>query len=334
MRRSARDRRSRRPPQATVAADNRPMRLAVLGLGLIGGSVVRALRRPRPADPADPWSGGLEIAAWSPSGVGPRRARAEGLVDLAAGSPEAALEGAEVVLLAGPPTSVLEWLDALAARLARPGGGAAVVTDVASTKAAIVARAEALGLRFVGGHPMAGRETSGYPAGSADLFVGRPWVVVPSRSADEAAIGLVEGLARAVGAVPVRMAAAEHDRAVAAISHLPLLASVALAETVLGRPGEPPPEGLEAALRLAASGWRDTTRLARGEPAMGAGILGTNRAAVADGVRRLRAVLDDWLAVLEAEPLDEAAVAERLAAARARLVRGAEDEEPTEAGDG
>lgn len=310
------------------------MRLAVLGLGLIGGSVVRALRRPRPADPADPWSEDLEIAAWSPSRVGPRRALAEGLVDLAAESPEAALEGAGVVLLAGPPTSVLEWLDALAVRLPRRAGRTPVVTDVASTKATIVTRAEALGLRFVGGHPMAGRETSGFAAGSADLFAGRPWVVVPSRSADEAAVGLVEGLARAVGAVPIRMAAAEHDRAVAAVSHLPLLASVALAETVLGRPGEAPPEGLEAALRLAASGWRDTTRLARGDPAMGAGILVTNRAAIADGVRRLRAVLDDWLAVLETEALDEAAVTERLGTARNRLARDADGRGPTEEGDG
>ncbi len=300
------------------------MRLAVLGLGLIGGSVVRALRRPGPSAPADPWSGHLEIAAWSPSGEGPRRALAAGLVDLAAPSPERALEGSAVVLLAGPPTGVLEWLDRLAAIL--DGGTAApVVTDVASTKGAIGARADALGLRFVGGHPMAGRETSGFGASSPDLFVGRPWVVVPGRAADEAAVVLVEGLARAVGAVPIRMAADEHDRAVAAISHLPLVASVALVESVLGTPGTPPPDDGDRLRRLAASGWRDATRLARGDPAMGAGILATNRAAIASRLRRFRTVLDEWLAILEAESLDAPGLAERLAAARARLEAGEHD---------
>ncbi|HWP62660.1 MAG TPA: prephenate dehydrogenase/arogenate dehydrogenase family protein, partial [Candidatus Binatia bacterium] len=200
------------------------MRLALLGLGLIGGSVVRALRRDRSGDPSDPWSRGLEIAAWSPSGEGPRRAAAEGVVDLVAGSVEAALAGADLVLLAGPPTSVLEWLATFGGPLRDHLPEDVVLTDVASTKAAIVERADALGLPFVGGHPMAGRETTGYGSARADLFEGRPWVVVPGAAADERAIGLVEGLARAVGAVPIRMTGAVHDRAVAAISHLPLLA--------------------------------------------------------------------------------------------------------------
>lgn len=295
------------------------MRLALLGLGLIGGSVVRALRRERSEDPSDPWSTGLEIAAWSPSGEGPRRAAAEGVVDLAAGSVETAVAGADVILLAGPPTSVLEWLTTLGGPLRDHLGEDVLLTDVASTKAAIVGRADALGLPFVGGHPMAGRETSGYGAARADLFEGRPWVLVPGATADRRAIGLVEGLARAVGAVPIRMTGAVHDRAVAAISHLPLLASVALVEAVLGRPGEPLPDDVEIALRLAATGWRDATRLARGDPAMGAGILTTNRAAVAEGLSRLRSVLDDWLERLADERADEARLRDRLEATRRRL---------------
>lgn len=306
------------------------MRLAVLGLGLIGGSVVRALRRPG-ATADDAWAADLEIAAWSPSGDGPRRAAAEGIVDLAAESADAAVAGADVVLLAGPPRTVFVWLDAFGGPLRDRLPEAAVVTDVASTKAAIVERAETLRLRFVGGHPMAGRETSGYVAARADLFEARPWVVVPAETADDRAIELVEGLARAVGAVPVRMAAEEHDRAVAAVSHLPLLASVALVETVLGRPGEAAPDDAAVAARLAASGWRDATRLARGEPAMGAGILSTNRAAVAERVRRLRAILDDWLAVLDGH-VDEEIVRERLAAARARLEAASEPRPGTDGG--
>lgn len=295
------------------------MRLALLGLGLIGGSVVRALRRDRPRGPSDPWSTGLEIAAWSPSGEGPRRAAAEGVVDLAAASVEAAVAGADLVLLAGPPTSVLEWLASFGGPLRDHLPEDVVLTDVASTKAAIVEQADALGLAFVGGHPMAGRETTGYGAARADLFEGRPWVVVPGATVDERAIGLVEGLARAVGAVPIRMTGPVHDRAVAAISHLPLLASVALVEAVLGRPGEPLPEEVEMALRLAATGWRDATRLARGDPAMGAGILTTNRAAVAEGLQRLRSVLDDWLDLLADERLDEGQLRDRFEATRHRL---------------
>lgn len=301
------------------------MRLAVLGFGLIGGSVVRALRRPGPPAPDAAWSRDLEIAAWSPSGEGPRRALGAGLVQVAAPSPETAIEGAGVVLLAGPPTSVLEWLDRLVAiRGADPHSGP-VVTDVASTKGAIVARADALGLRFVGGHPMAGRETSGFGASDPELLVDRPWVVVPGRAADEEAVALVEGLARAAGALPVRMTAEAHDRVVAAISHLPLLASVALVESVLGAPGSASADDVGMLRRLAASGWRDATRLARGNPAMGAGILVTNRAAVAERLRRFRAVVDEWLAILEADTVDALSVAERLARARARIESGTDD---------
>ena len=99
----------------------------------------------------------------------------------------------------------------------------AVVTDVASTKKVIVERADAAGLWFVGGHPMAGREEVGYEASDADLFVDRPWVVVPGALAGQSDIERVTELAVACRANVVRMDAAVHDRAVAAISHLPLL---------------------------------------------------------------------------------------------------------------
>ena len=197
------------------------------------------------------------------------------------------------------------------------------MTDVASTKALIVERAGSLGLRFVGGHPMAGRETSGFGAASPTLFVGRPWVVVPGDPADSAAIDRVEELARAVGAIPVRMNAAAHDAAVAMISHLPLLAAAALVEAAVGAPGAPPLAEWPAAAALAASGWRDSTRLARGDPTMGAGIAATNATALAARLRAYREQLDAWLALLEARGPDglpdEAAIRERLAAARDRL---------------
>ena len=196
-----------------------------------------------------------------------------------------------------------------------------MITDVASTKAAVVAAGSEHGLRFVGGHPMAGRETSGYGAASADLFVDRPWVVVPTDPDDLPAVVAVETLAVACRARPIRMDAATHDLAVAAISHLPLVVAAALVETVAGPDaGGASPPGWPVARSLAASGWRDMTRLARGDVAMGAGIAATNAPAIATRLREFRDVLDGWLADLERSGgPDEAALARRLAAAREQL---------------
>jgi prephenate dehydrogenase len=283
------------------------MRVAILGFGLIGGSLARALAE---APDRDAWS----VAAWSPTGNGPRRAADDGVIAQAASAPAEALDGAHLVVLAAPPTATLTLIDRLADGLREALEPGAVVTDVASTKGAIVAAATERGLRFVGGHPMAGRETSGYGAANPDLFSERPWVVVPTDPDDAAAIVAVETLAVATGARPIRMGPAEHDVAVAAISHLPLVVAAALVESVAAS------DEWAAARDLAASGWRDTTRLARGDVAMGAGIAATNAPAIAAHLRRFRVVIDGWLADLERPGgPDEAALAERLTAARERL---------------
>jgi prephenate dehydrogenase len=289
------------------------MRLALLGFGLIGGSVARALRGGAHGESLEV----EEIVAWSPSGAGPAAARRDGVIDEVVPAPDAAVAGADLIVLAGPAPDILAQLDELAGPwrgLLRPD---AVITDVASTKAAIVERAAALALPFVGGHPMAGREASGYEASTADLFVDRPWVVVPSD--DAIAVGRVEALAAATGARPRRMTATDHDEAVAAVSHLPLVVAAALVEAVAG--------GLDKAREdwplvagLAASGWRDMTRLARGDTTMGAGIAVTNGPRIARRIRDLVEVLDSWAADLErAEGLDREAVAGRLRSARDRL---------------
>jgi prephenate dehydrogenase len=288
------------------------VRIAFLGFGLISGSVARALR-------ASPDAKGWELAAWSPSGTGPATALADGVIDRAAADVPAGITGADLVILGGPATACLDLLDGLAG----PWSGAlapdAVVTDVASTKAALVARADAIGTRYVGGHPMAGLDTAGYAASTATLFADRPWVIVPGARAGQRDIDAVATLARLCRARPLLMEAAEHDAAVAAISHLPLVLAAALVEAVSGPAGASRPDWPEAA-DLAAGGWRDTTRLARGDVAMGAGILATNGPAVATRLRDLRAAIDDWLAELERPGgPDEAALAERLAAARTRL---------------
>jgi prephenate dehydrogenase len=289
------------------------VRVAFLGLGLIGGSIARAVR----ADAAGGWT----IAAWTPRGAGPREAAAAGLLDLAAGTIEAAVDGADLVVLAAPPGECLALLDELAGPASAFLAPDAVITDVASTKGMIVHQATTLGLRFVGGHPMAGREATGFGAADADLFRDRPWVLVAGR-ADDAAVARVEALAKACGANPFRLDARAHDTYVAAISHMPLVVAAALVEAVAGT-GPDPRSDWAWAEALAAGGWASMTRLARGDATMGAGIAATNAPAIATRLRDVRAVLDEWLALLEAtDGPDELALHARFAAARARLLAG------------
>jgi prephenate dehydrogenase len=289
--------------------------VAFLGFGLISGSVALALRV-RPAGYPDHGTP-FRMRAWSPSGAGPAEAARAGVIDLAADSPESAIRGADLIVLGGPVPACIAMLDDLAGPWRAALAPDSVITDVASTKSMVVLRATALGLRFVGGHPMAGRESSGYGAARGDLFVDRPWVVVPS--ADQAAVERVESLAEAVGARPVRLSATAHDMAVAGVSHLPLVAATALVEAVAGSP-DAPAAGWSDARRLAATGWRDMTRLARGDVAMGAGIATTNAPALAARLRAYIAALSAWADALErAGGPDVDAVQERLLAARAVL---------------
>ncbi len=286
------------------------MRVALLGLGLIGGSVARALR----AADGDWW-----VGAWTPSGTGPRRALEAGAIDEAFSHAPDLVREADLIVLAAPPVACIgligrlagQWRDAL-----RPG---VTVTDVASAKAELERAARDAGLPWVGGHPMAGRETSGFGAADAALFEDRPWVITAALGGGDPSA--VEALAHACRAIPVHLDAGRHDRLVASVSHLPLLTSVMLVETATGLPGAEDHDW-DGARALAAGGWRDTTRLARGDTAMGAEILATNADRVAERLRAFRARLDAWLEVLETPGgADPAAIRERLEAARERLER-------------
>jgi len=297
-----------RPTDPTGGCDTRRMHLVFLGFGLIAGSIAQAIR-------ANPMTAGWTMAGWSPSGDGPAQARDEGILDLAAASPETALAGADMIVLAAPASQCLDLIDRLAGPWRTAWPATATVTDVASTKVAIVARADAAGLRFVGGHPMAGSDTAGFAASEPDLFAGRAWVLVPGAHAEPPDVEQVAMLVDACRGVVVRLDAIDHDRAVAGISHLPLVVAAALAEAVGGRSADWP-----TAASLAAGGWRDTTRVARGDPSMGAAILATNAPEVAARLHDLRAVIDAWLAELErADGPDETVLRDRLATARALL---------------
>ena len=299
-----------------------PARIAFLGFGLVGGSIAKALgaellggRHPQGGD--RPY-----LAAWTPTGRGPAQAAADGVIDQAARSLPEALDGSDLVVIAAPAIDAIALVERLGTDLEAHMTPGALVTDVTSTKRAICEAAARTGLPFIGGHPMAGLETSGYEAAVPGLFVDRPWVIVVPEHMPTSTADAVRWLASRCGARPIEMSAGDHDAAAAAVSHLPLVAAAALVEAVHGKGGD----SWILARSLAASGWASATRLALGDPRMGAGILATNGAEVAAGVRALRAELDAWLAELERpDGPDAGALERRLAAARAILETGSND---------
>ncbi len=279
------------------------MRLAIIGFGLIGGSVARALG----ARDAGRW----HVAAWSRSGDGPRAALADGAIDVAAASAEEAVADADLVLLAASPLANLELVGRLGPAVAAAG---ATLSDVTSAQVRIArAAARVPGLRHVGGHPMAGIEARGYEAARADLFAGRPWIVLPGAQSSPGDVDRVRDLATACGGRPVELDPAVHDRLVAAISHAPLVIAAALAETVTSSDAWAPAAG------LATGGWRDATRVARGDPDLGAGIAALNRDELVAWLDRFVATLGTWRADLEAVP--DAPDAAAVASLRARFER-------------
>lgn len=167
-------------------------------------------------------------------------------------------------------------------------------TDVASVKVEPTDQVRALAAepgRFVGGHPMAGREVSGPGAAQVDLFEGRPWVLCPDRETDPQAVTRALEVARLAGAVPVTMSAVDHDAAVALVSHAPHL----VAALVAGRLAVAP----DHEVRLAGAGVGDVTRVAAADPTLWTDILAANAAAVAGVLRRLRTDLDRALRALD-----------------------------------
>jgi prephenate dehydrogenase len=231
--------------------------IAVVGLGLIGGSLARALT-----------AAGYRVLGVDRPRVR-RAARAAGAVARTANTVDAAT-GVDIVVLAAPPSANRTLLR----RLAKVAGPDLVITDVGSVKGPIVRDAARLGLTsFVGGHAMAGTERRGFGASSGDLFRGAVWWLVPA--ADPTATRRVRSLVRAVGARPSNIDAAGHDRVVAFLSHVPQVASWALLEAARAD------SVARRHLASAGPGFRDMTRLARSPKGLWAEILRENRAEVA-----------------------------------------------------
>ncbi|HEY3534004.1 MAG TPA: prephenate dehydrogenase [Pedococcus sp.] len=249
-------------------------RVRIVGTGLIGTSLGIALTR-----------AGWDVRLHDPSPTAVALAR-----DLGAGAVAAADDAdPDLVVVAAPPdvTGAV-----VAAELeARPQ---AVVTDVASVKVAVLEDVRARGAdlrRYAGSHPMAGRERSGAVAARGDLFDGRAWVVVPSQWSSEKAVALVRDMATAAGGTVSTMSPAEHDAAVAVVSHVPQLASSLVASRLR--------ELTDPAMALSGQGIRDVTRVAASDPQLWTQILAGNAPAVRDVLHHLRAELSEVIDALD-----------------------------------
>jgi len=257
--------------------------LTIVGVGLLGGSVAKAAR-----------SGGLarRIVGVGRDSERLRPAVDDGTLDVAVTDLDAGVREADVVLLAAPVLAI----EGLLERVCRSAPVGALVTDVGSTKRNIVRAAERLAatrpLAFVGSHPLAGSEQAGYRVARADLFRGATVVVTPTDKTELAALKKTTELWEALGARVTSLDPETHDRTVAAISHLPHLIACALVDGA-GRvePG---------ALELAARGFRDTTRIAAGDPDMWTEIFLANRDALTAGIEAFREALADLQRVIDA----------------------------------
>lgn len=283
-------------------------RLAVIGVGQIGGSVALGARA----------AGAItEVIAWSRTREKLDRARDLGIIDRIAPSAAEAAREAQLVVLATPVRS----LGGAAAEIAPVLGEGALVFDVGSVKAAAIAAVESA-LRpgaFVACHPIAGTERAGPDAASALLFEGKRCVICPTARTTEEAMATIERLWTVMGAEPVRMDASLHDRVVAAGSHLPHVAAYSLSAAL----SELAPDVLEGMRRLPTSSLRDTTRVAASSPGMWRDIFLENRAEILPLIEALARKIDDLRAVVAAG--DGARVEEILAAGKAgrdRLVPG------------
>lgn len=259
-------------------------KIAILGVGLIGGSLARALRA----------AGYVrEIVGYGRSLGNLELAVEQKVIDRAAVEVAEAVRDADMVVLAVPVGSMAELLKALDGALADQ----AVVTDVGSVKQSVVdsARQALAGRfrRFVPGHPLAGNEQSGVSASDAGLFRGRRVILTPEPETDPAATRRVEAMWQAAGAQVVLMPAEAHDRLLAASSHLPHLLAYVLVDLLVRQ------DDHHALFECTASGFRDFTRIAASDPVMWRDICLANDKAIVRWLQRYREDLGELIAAIE-----------------------------------
>lgn len=265
-------------------ADSNARKITIIGLGLIGGSLGLALKAAGLS--------GVEIVGHDRDHGAENTAKKMGAIDKGEHNLPRAVSDASLVIIATPVLAVREVMGQISPDLA----DGTVVTDTASTKADVMRWAEEILPRevdFIGGHPMAGKETSGIEGAEATLFQGKAYCLCPSVTASESSVKTMLGLAAAAGAEPLFIDPAEHDQYAAAISHLPLVMSTALFSLMRASPS------WEDMAQLASSGFRDTTRLASTNATMSHDIWTTNREALIHWLGRMEGELARFRKLLE-----------------------------------
>ncbi len=287
----------------SASVNRLPSSIAIVGLGLMGGSLALALRADHASSPF-----AQKIIGITRSRATLDAALARGAIDAASDRLEAARD-AELIVLAAPVRTILQQLPQLAT-IAREG---ALILDMGSTKRAIVRAMNQLPphLRAVGGHPMCGKEVGGFAAAEATLYRSKIFVLSPTARATPDALQTARALAKALGSRVIELDAERHDRIVAAVSHLPFIVASNLVETVDAFARIEP-----QVWQVASSGFRDTSRLAASDVQMMLDILLTNSENVADLMRQYSRLFAELADTIYDE--DENALRERLERAAAR----------------
>jgi prephenate dehydrogenase len=259
-------------------------RLSIIGVGLIGGSLARALRAAAAV---------REVVGYGRSLGNLQQAVELGVIDRAAVSIADAVREAQIVLLAVPVCTMPEILKALAPALP----ATAIVTDVGSVKGSVIAAArEGLGdryPRFVPGHPIAGTEQSGVAASLPDLYQDRSVILTPTADTQPEATAQVRAMWQAAGAIVTDMDPVEHDRLLAASSHLPHVLSYALVDMLVRR------DDHRAVFDCIGGGFRDFTRIAASDPVMWRDICLANRDAILEVLNQYRVDLKEMVQAIE-----------------------------------
>tara|TARA_B100001750_G_C15458157_1_gene572725 strand:+ start:394 stop:1437 length:1044 start_codon:yes stop_codon:yes gene_type:complete len=254
-------------------------KITIIGTGLIGGSIGYALKENA--------SDRIYVSGYDQDLESGRKAQKLKAVDKAHWKLDDALKDAKMVILAVPVLAIRDMMKTISGMLS-PG---CIVTDTGSTKVEIMKWAEDYlpeEVSFVGGHPMAGKEISGVVAAEAALFKNARYAVIPGKGATEGAVNSVIGLVDILGAKPYFVDAEEHDSYVAAVSHLPIIMSTALVSATSGSPS------WKEMSKLAATGFRDVSRLASGDPVMNLDISVTNRESLLYWIDRVIAELQGF----------------------------------------
>ncbi len=252
------------------------MKIGFIGFGLIGGSIAKGIKRVHPE---------YRLIAYSRTKSKLDAAMADKCLDEVVTTVDEKLGSCDILIICTPVSCITDYLNKIKPFLSK----SCIITDVGSTKGQIVEAIHALGLnaQFVGGHPMAGSEKTGYENADADLLAGAYYVLTPTDETPAESLETMRNLVMELGSIPVVLDSENHDYAVAAISHVPHLIACTLVNLVQDSP-------LEATMKtLAAGGFKDITRIASSSPEVWEQICMTNKDAIAE-------TLEDYISSLQA----------------------------------